>query len=362
MTYRWHGELADVRIAASRGYDHRESFGYLLYYSRRDADASVASTTVEHRTEQTALGLRLEWRRSHIVRTSLFAEGLAPEFDDHAISRWAAARFERRIAGGWASASVGGGNPGIPDHWDWAPEVSYRFVALTLTARVGFERVLEPVWSDLASFQSPFLQSTWAGVMELRVARTSTHAGVTTLVGSTTDRAIVYRHPLDELWLRPFTREGEPVRGFRADTKRYDFRADHARRRLGVATVRPRGRGSRSRARRAPISLNVDPPFGARGIGEVRMSAFKGDLGIIVRGEVDAVGPQESQVGSHEITAFVTSGASLAFTLADAIFTLRIKNLEDKPRPQPWLDWSTDTEALGPGREVRLGFTLRLFN
>ena len=55
-------------------------------------------------------------------------------------------------------------------------------------------------------------------------------------------------------------------------------------------------------------------------------------------------------------------GAAAMLTLSDAIFTLRARNLEDRPQPQTWIDPVTGRPALGPGLEVRGTFTWRLFN
>ncbi len=62
------------------------------------------------------------------------------------------------------------------------------------------------------------------------------------------------------------------------------------------------------------------------------------------------------------LSSITSFGAAAVLTLADATFTLRARNLEDRPQPQVWIDPATGRPALGPGLDVRGTFTWRLFN
>ena len=122
------------------------------------------------------------------------------------------------------------------------------------------------------------------------------------------------------------------------------------------------------------VEPRVDPGYGIRSWLAWRHSAFQGDLRFTLRADLEAVGGRESQGGilglcgdpeslpPRALPGYLTAGATGIFTLADAVVTVRVRNLEDRPREQTWIDCSTFSEALGPGREWRFAVTVRLSN
>ncbi|HEY3216316.1 MAG TPA: hypothetical protein VGK93_07475 [Candidatus Eisenbacteria bacterium] len=355
-----HGRL---HLKIRRGYDHRESFGLLLPFSRRDAQELGAEAEVEGEAKGAAWGARLTWQRSKLVRTSPGG----PAEERRASAEWLALRGDQVMGGGWLSAGLGAGRHDGVDRFELAPSLGYRFGAGPFAGRLVLERVLAPVWSDLAAGQSPFLQSTWSGGLELNAThRLGSQAWVSWRMGRTRDRALLARLPLEDLWLRS---------GFRADPNDYDFGL------LAVGAELRERFGSlggeafhlvRDRTAAPPL---VDPRRGGRGYAELRFALFQGDLGVQLRGEVEAVGSRETDTTGWAIRTgfggapaprfldgYVGFGASAAFTLADAVVTVRVRNLQDRVRPEPWVDLRTGSEALGPGREFRLAIHWRLFD
>jgi hypothetical protein len=110
------------------------------------------------------------------------------------------------------------------------------------------------------------------------------------------------------------------------------------------------------------LQPRVDPAAGFGIHGEARTALFQRDLGVALRGEVEGVGAREGEFTSRPLPAYLTFGASLTLTLADATFTLRARNLENKRREEVWLDPVAGVEALGPGRELRLMLSWKLFD
>src|SRR5439155_19032759 len=117
--------------------------------------------------------------------------------------------------GGRARFDLGGGHHGIIGTTDVAPGISYRVETPRFEASAGIERLLDPVWSDLAPGETPFLQRTWVGVLESGW-RSSGRGRIEArfLFGRTRDRALVARLPLQEMTLRE---------GIRRDRAIYDF-------------------------------------------------------------------------------------------------------------------------------------------
>ena len=110
------------------------------------------------------------------------------------------------------------------------------------------------------------------------------------------------------------------------------------------------------------LQPRVDPGAGLRIYGESRFALFQRDLGVVVRGEGAGVGSREGEFSRLRLPGYLTLGASVSLTLADATFTFRARNLENRRREEVWVDPITGVEALGPGREFRFTLAWRLFD
>ncbi len=337
-----------LALTMGRAYDHHESHDAVLEFSRRDARERWA--LAEWRGDS-AWAAHLVVRDAHVARQREFAD----EARWKGLSAWLALRATRRRGPVRLEGALGAGRHGGVQRNEVAPSVALVFAEGPVDARVHLERMLAPVWSDLASGQSAFLQRTWAGGFEIGAATPGGSRGrASWLMGRTRERAIVSRLPLEDLWLRE---------GFRADGEAYDFglaslsaewRAPH----LGLG-----GEGYALLHDRSPLQPNVDPARGGRAFGEIAFRAFRGDLGVTLRGELEAVGPRESEGAfPRALPGYVSFGGGGAFTLGDATVTLRFRDLEDRRRPQVWEDSLTGEPAVGPGREFRLTLAWRLFN
>jgi hypothetical protein len=214
--------------------------------------------------------------------------------------------------------------------------------------------VVAPEWSDLAAGQDAFLQSTWKGGGELawRDGRRQLAAGW--VMGRTLDRALLARFPFEELWLR---------QGFGRDPEPFDF---------GLATASADWHGRMVSAHGEVFGLlrdedapqaTVDPDRGGRLSVETGFSAFAGDLGVKLRGEVAALSGHENPVPDGPwVAGDWTYGLTTSLTLSDAVITMRFRNLENERRILPWTVPATGEAALGGGFEFRLGLAWRLYN
>src|SRR5437867_1636646 len=211
LEYRYRARGWWGRLELTRGYDHHESYGDTLSYSRRDADENRAAGELGGVLGGGDVGLRAEWRELRSARRT----GDLPVFDQRMSIVWGAGRLARPFGPGRVELALGGGRDDATGRASAAPSFAYRLGGPRLGARLSAARMLQPVWSDLAAGQAPFLQSTWAAGLELGAAAGGTaRLRLTALAGSTTDRALVSRLPLEELWLRA---------GLRADALRYRF-------------------------------------------------------------------------------------------------------------------------------------------
>jgi hypothetical protein len=107
----------------------------------------------------------------------------------------------------------------------------------------------------------------------------------------------------------------------------------------------------------------VDPPYGARVALEGGFRPFGNDLDVTLRAEVDGVGPRESEAAvPRTLDGYASFGVSGTFSIGDAVLTLRVRNLENRVRPETWIDSASGREALGVGRELRLAFSWKMFD
>ena len=371
LEYRYRRRALDLGVTLARGHDLHKScwpcgaaFGEAVLESRRDAQEVMASVEAQHTGADQRVGARLEWRRAHVTRDE------DPDFDSRTTALWGAARYRKSLGEGVFEAEIGAGHQQGFEGVRVAPGLSYTIGGPAFRGRLAVERALEPVWADLALDQPPFMQRTWMGAIEVEAGGSrAKQARLRFLVGRTGERAILSRWPLEDLWMRI---------GVWSDPARFDFgllsgEARWLGKRFGAG-----GEGFVLARDRSPAQPLVDPGYGASSFAEFRFSGFQRDLGVTLRTSLAAVGPRESQgdfqngydpaggsgtfFAPRDLPGYVTIGASAILTLADAVLTVRVRNLEDRQRPEIWLDTATGTELLGPGREWRTALTVRLMN
>lgn len=341
-------ERYDLRFELARGYDHHESFGSLLAYSRRDAHQRTASGEILARSG--AWGARVEVREALIVRVS---EGLG-EDERRATSLWVAARMDRRRGPAGLHAALGAGRHDAVKRTEVAPSLAFDFGEGSVTGRAYAGRVVAPVWADLGPGTAPFLQSTWLGGFKLGWRGSQANGEAGWVMGRTRDRAVVTRWPLEELWLRE---------GFRPDPDSYDFALATSAGQWSWRSWRARGEAYWLLRDAGTAQAQVDRRRGGRASLETGFRAFAGDLGVRVRGELELVSGRALATGTPGwVAGHATTGVGVGLTLADAVVTFGLRNLEDRRRPLPWVDPSTGEEALGEGMEFRFGLTWRLYN
>lgn len=339
-------------VALARGHDFHESQDFAAIYSRRDAQENRVRLDATLGRGASQFSGALEWRDARIDRTYDRADGA----DARAL--WGRAAWARPAGEGTLTLTLGAGRRPGAGGVHLSPGAGWAVQSGPTTARLFFERVTESVWADLAPGQSPFLQSTWTGGLGLAVADTApggaARADVSFRFGQTASRALASRQPLDDLWLRE---------GFRADTGRYSFGLLEAGGEWARGPFESSARGFTLLRDRSSLQPQVDPGLGFRARIGTHFLAFTGDLGVRVRMEVAGVGPRESEAPvPRRLPGYVTLGAGASFTLVDVVFTVELLNLEDRRRPQVWIDSATGEEALGPGRALRALLTWRLFN
>jgi hypothetical protein len=345
VTYRHRANHWRGSVTGARGYDHHESFGTFLT-SLRDASGGVVMAEVQH---EAGLEARVEARREHVSRTE------SEEFEAATSEAWAVLGLRRPWGDGELSAAVGGGRLGATGDWDVAPSLHYRTAFVGGRAHLGAERVLHGAWSDLAAGQSPFVQSSWVGTAELELGARPQFLRASLLAGRTHNRAIFGRVPLTDHGLRL---------GQTRDPDSYDFGLLWAE----VETqwwrrVRLGGEGFGLVRRSGSAQPRVDPGYGYRGWVETGFRAFKGDLGAVVRVGLEGVGERDSERAPGPVLpGYATTAAQVQLSLASAIVTIRVRNLEDELHEEPWIDVVTDLQALGPGREFRFVLTMLLGN
>jgi hypothetical protein len=243
-----------------------------------------------------------------------------------------------------------------------APSAEFRVRARGFDTALGIERMLTPVWADLAAGTKPFLQHAWIGTVRLASAQPGAWRTRASLrAGRVYSRALLERLPLEELWLR---------RGLRAEFGTYDlalaeggveWQGRHAGAGLEGFGLAHRSTATPVGIARAPAS---DPDAGFRAWLGGHVLLLGGDLGVALRGEAAGVGVREAQVEPvRRVSGFVTFALVGQLTLLDdAIIVLRARNLEDRVRAGLWIDSATGLPALAEGRSLTLSLVWRLFN
>ncbi len=347
ITYRYAAPELLGEVSFTRGIAHAESFSDFTDPSNRDANASQLDVRVTHASGLTA---GVEARDARSSRT------LSDESAAEQRFVWGDAGWSGDLAGGAAKLGLGGGvHSGLNRRVWLAPEASYSVHGVGYEARVGAERVVHAVWSDLAIGQDPFVQSTWAGVLDLRLGATEQRrVRLTFLGGRTRNRAIVTRLPVTEFQLRT---------GVLADPDPYAFGLVYGDAEWGWRALFGHASGFALTRPNNAVQPRVDPGFSGRALVGGRFRLFGGDLGVELDGWLEGVGARDSEEGfGRVLPAYATSTFAVALRLADATVAVRVRDLENEIHLEPWIDSDTGLEALGPGREVRFALTLALRN
>ena len=350
----WRYRRGGIRaaLAASRAWDAGESFlpgRDVDAWSRRDAERNEIALEAGSTRGARDAGARVSWSETRVRRSE------RPGFDRRARALWTAVRLVQPAGDGVIDLAAGAGHHDVFGGWDWAPSAAYRFTGGSFRGRVVLERLLAPVWTDLRTGVEPFLQRTWVAGWELdtdAAGAASGHLGM--LLGSSRDRAIVERLPLEEQWLR---------NGLASDPGRYDFGLFTGSAAWRGKSFGASGEGFALAREKSAAQPAVDPPYGGRAALEFGFQPFQKELGVLLSAEVEAVGPRESEAPvPRRLDGYASFGLSGWFTIADVVVTMRARNLEDQARPQTWIDPSTGREALGVGREFRLALAWKLFD
>jgi hypothetical protein len=349
-SWTWQRARDRMVLSVARGYHHLESAGNTLAPSRRDADQLAADFDWSFDHASGSRGVRLAWRSDEVDRMTVGEAGVHSSED----AAWVAVREQRALAGGSLTAALGGGWSRALDQTSWAPSVAWSTQAGGFAVRAVGERIVTPVWSDLAPGAEPFLQKTWVGGIDLGRHGSGWAASLGGRAGVTDDRALVGRDAIEDLWLR---------RGVARDPESYAFQ-------MVTGSLAAHGRwlsaGAEGFALGRPTAVaqpNIDPGYGGRGFVQTGFRVFANDLGVTIRIEGAGIGPRQSEATpSRTLPSFATVDAVISATLADAIATFTMRNLADQAQREVWIDPRTGVEALGPGREMRFALTWRLFN
>lgn len=354
--WRWERGRTGWTAAFSRGLEQRESSGGPLEHSGREANETRLAAGFGQSRGAREVGARVEWTEASVRR---FGSGA---FARECRGIWGAVRAELPAAGGRLELALGAGRHGGVNRFGVAPSAELKVRARGLDVAAGFERLLTPVWADLAAGTDPFLQRAWIGTMRVATAQPRAWRARGSLrAGRVYSRALLERLPLEDLWLR---------RGLRAEPGTYDLALAEG----GLewegrrASAGLEGFGLAHRSSPAPDGVarapGSDPDAGFRAWLGGRVTMFGGDLGVELRGEAAGVGAREAQVEPlRRVPGFVTFALVGEFTLMDdAVIVVRARNLEDREREQLWIDSSTGLPALGERRNLTLSFVWRLFD
>jgi len=344
--WEWRGSSTRAGLSYERGYGHHYSFGDFLLESRRAADATRFEGSLEWSGRLGRLQTRGDWTKARVNRTG---DG---EFSTESNWGWGAASFDRPIGPGQLELSAGAGRHSGVGDVNVAPGAGYRFGNGRWSGHVGYERMLQPIWSDLAAGEEAFIQTTDAAVIEAAHHRGGLDLRLAAVGGRTEDRALVSRQPFEELWLREgIVRELDP----------YRFTLVMGEGRLGWRPFTVAGSAFMLNRTRSEQQPNVDPAGGGKLDVRWNTRFFKGDLGSTFTAGLDVVGRRESEFGTP-LPTIVTSRAAVTFTLLDAFVIFDVRNLENQPYEEVWIDPLTGIEALSSGVEWRLLFNVRLRN
>jgi hypothetical protein len=229
--------------------------------------------------------------------------------------------------------------------------------------RVFFERVVDPVWSDLSPSVRSFLQHTWTGGFEAEAGRGSPATGsIRLLAGRTANRATQFRNPI---------RAASLVVGQEPDGHRYNFLMLESALAARWRAVALDATGFALARGHSAAQPRVDPSLGGRAGAGGAFKLFEGDLRVRLRVQAAYVGVRETdtRVLSREglstdavLPGYSTYSATASLTLGDATIVLRGDGLEGVRHPLTWFDYGAERIALDGGRQFRAEVTWPLFN
>ena len=364
------GKDRSLNVRWNRSHEHRESYmphplGYAFFAEREAQDNAVTVEATAGSGARTH-GLRLELHRSQVRRTDDPLTG-QPAFDVTQQTAWLAARDQRPLANGTLELQLGGGHTDSParsqEHWQLAPSATWRTGPATRQLRVYAERVVTPVWSDLAPGVQPFVQDTWLAGTDVTLGEHARQwlevGGLAAEIGN---RAWLQVSPVRDIALRyGWSADLERVQDAMLTVATGVKRGGWALEASGYSRVRPVG----------TQPAKVDPAVGGRVRAETGFRAFTGDLGVLLRVEAAYIGSRENEslpeyfVQPRPLAGYATYSAGVALHLGDATLSLRGTNLEDVPHPQSWTDPSSPfpgVPADGSGRQYRFEVSWPFFN
>jgi hypothetical protein len=371
-TFVRRGDSLGVRF--SRGFDTRalELAGLEpepgdLMSARRNSNERTLEFAAHRQRGTRGYGLRVQRSVAAAVRWDQYAYAAAERIAWSTQTVWMAAEHSRPLGEGLLDVTLGVGRdatlPRAADRNVIAPAVTWHVDQERQRVRVFFERVADPVWSDLRPGLQPFLQHTWAGGFEAEAGRGSpARASVQLLAGRTANRATVFRSPVRALSLAV---------GMEPDAHRYNFlllqqEFDARWRTLGLD-----GAGFALARGHSAAQPRVDPALGGQVGASSAFKLFAGDLPVRLRVQAAYVGVRESdtRVLSREglstdavLPGYGTYSASATLALGDATIVIRGDALEGVRHPLPWFDYYEERIALDSGRAFRVEVVWPLFN
>lgn len=362
LAWNWSHGPRTAGASIARAWEGRESFASDWLPSRRDAGALRAEARGSVSGGSGTLEARLGGERVTVRRD------VDPGFDRIARAVSAGAALSSPLGDGTLVLDLAAVHHQVEERtatldtlsWDrtrWllVPEIAYRFDRGGAFGSARIARRAAPVWSDLAPAQAPFLQDTWTFGLEAGARKASgSQIAASVVMGRTHGRAILFRLPLEEQWLRLGAVRDPVVSEFALATLAGEWRARGFR--VG-GDVFGLARDP------SPLQPAVDPGSGFRGWIEKRFRWFQDDLGVSLRADAAGVGARASETTTPlAIPGYVTFGASVRLELGDALILIRARNLENRLRPEPWLDLATGREALSAGRAIETSVTWALFD
>jgi hypothetical protein len=372
LNWTWTGKDRSLTVRWNRSHERRESYEQEFFTFQGEREAQDNAVTIEARaaTGARSHGLRVELHRSQVRRMLdpySYPLTAQPAFDVTQRTAWLAARDQRPFASGSLELQLGGGYVDTPDRsqerWQLAPSATWRLGPATRQLRLYAERVVTPVWSDLAPDVRPFVQDTWLGGAVVTLGAPERQwlevGGLAAEIGN---RAWLVVSPVRDIALRyGWSADLERVRDAMGTVAGGVRRGGWALEASGYSRVRPQG----------SQPAKVDPAIGGRVRAETGFRAFTGDLGVLLRMEAAYVGPRENEslpeyfTPPRPLPGYATYSAAAALHLGDATIALRATNLEDVPHAQSWTDPSSPfpgVPADGSGRQYRFEVSWPFFN